>query len=57
MSESINAKDVEIFLLDNPDFFVSREALLTELDFKHDSGNASSLLKDKLKGLERSIIL
>ena len=40
MSESINAKDVEIFLLDNPDFFVSREALLTELDFKHDSGNA-----------------
>ena len=42
MSESIDPKDVEIFLLDNPDFFVSREAILSELDFKHDSGNAAS---------------
>ncbi len=51
MSKSIDAKDVEIFLLDNPDFFVSREALLTELNFKHDSGNASSLLERQIKRL------
>ena len=51
MSKSINPKDIEIFLLDNPDFFVSREALLSELDFKHDSGNASSLLERQIKRL------
>lgn len=51
MSKSIGPKDIEIFLLDNPDFFVSREALLSELDFKHDSGNASSLLERQIKRL------
>ena len=51
MSKSIDPKDIEIFLLDNPDFFVSREALLSELDFKHDSGNASSLLERQIKRL------
>ena len=51
MSESIDPKDVEIFLLDNPDFFVSREAILSELDFKHDSGNAASLLERQIKRL------
>ena len=51
MSKSIDSKDIEIFLLDNPDFFVSREALLSELDFKHDSGNASSLLERQIKRL------
>ena len=51
MSKSIDPKDIEIFLLDNPDFFVSREALLSELDFKHDSGNASSLLERQIKKL------
>ena len=51
MSKSIDPKDVEIFLLDNPDFFVSREAILSELDFKHDSGNAASLLERQIKRL------
>ena len=51
MSKSIDPKDIEIFLLDNPDFFVSREALLSELDFKHDSCNASSLLERQIKRL------
>ena len=51
MSESIDPKDVEIFLLDNPDFFESREAILSELDFKHDSGNAASLLERQIKRL------
>ncbi|MDB4059406.1 DUF484 family protein [Gammaproteobacteria bacterium] len=51
MSKSIDPKDIEIFLLDNPDFFVSREALLSELDFKHGSGNASSLLERQIKRL------
>ena len=51
MSESIDPKDVEIFLLDNPDFFVSREAILSELDFKHDSGSAASLLERQIKRL------
>lgn len=51
MSKSIDPKDVEIFLLDNPDFFVSREAILSELDFKHNSGNASSLLERQIKRL------
>jgi len=51
MSKSIDPKDVEIFLLDNPDFFVSREAILSELDFKHDAGNAASLLERQIKRL------
>ncbi len=51
MSESIDPKDVEIFLLDNPDFFASREAILSELDFKHDSGSAASLLERQIKRL------
>ena len=51
MSKSIDPKDVEIFLLDNPDFFVLREAILSELEFKHNSGNASSLLERQIKRL------
>ena len=51
MSKSLDPKDVEIFLLDNTDFFVTREALLSELNFKHDSGNASSLLERQIQRL------
>ena len=51
MSKSLDPKDVEIFLLDNADFFVTREALLSELNFKHDSGNASSLLERQIQRL------
>ena len=51
MSKSLDPKDVEIFLLDNADFFVTREAILSELNFKHDSGNASSLLERQIQRL------
>jgi uncharacterized protein len=51
MGKKLNAKDVEIFLLENIDFFVSRESLVSELSFKHDSGGASSLLEMQVKRL------
>ena len=51
MGKKLNAKDVEIFLLENIDFFVSRESLVSELSFKHDSGGASSLLEMQGKRL------
>ena len=34
MSKKLNSKDVELFLLDNIDFFESRESLLSEMKFK-----------------------
>ena len=51
MDKKLNAKDVEIFLLENIDFFVSRESLVGELSFKHDSGGASSLLEMQVRRL------
>ena len=51
MDRKLNAKDVEIFLLENIDFFVSRESLVSELSFKHDSGGASSLLEMQVRRL------
>jgi uncharacterized protein YigA (DUF484 family) len=51
MDKKLNAKDVEIFLLENIDFFISRESLLSELSFKHDSGGASSLLEMQVRRL------
>ena len=51
MDKKLNAKDVEIFLLENIDFLVSRESLVSELSFKHDSGGASSLLEMQVRRL------
>ncbi|MDO7750732.1 MAG: DUF484 family protein, partial [SAR86 cluster bacterium] len=51
MDKKLNAKDVEIFLLENIDFFVTRESLVGELSFKHDSGGASSLLEMQVRRL------
>jgi hypothetical protein len=51
MDKKLNAKDVEIFLLENIDFFVSRESLVSELSFRHDSGGASSLLEMQVRRL------
>jgi uncharacterized protein YigA (DUF484 family) len=51
MDKKLDAKDVEIFLLENIDFFVSRESLVSELSFKHDSGGASSLLEMQVRRL------
>jgi uncharacterized protein YigA (DUF484 family) len=51
MGKKLNAKDVEIFLLENIDFFLTRESLVSELSFKHDSGGASSLLEMQVRRL------
>ena len=48
MSNKLNAKDVELFLLDNLDFFESRESLLSEMKFKDSTSSASSLLERQI---------
>ena len=48
MSNKIDAKDVELFLLDNLDFFESRESLLSEMKFKDSTSSASSLLERQI---------
>ena len=44
MSNKINDKDVELYLLKNTDFFLTRESIVSELNFKHSPGKAESLL-------------
>ena len=51
MGKKLNAKDVEIFLLENIDFFVTRESLVSELSFKHDAEGATSLLEMQVRKL------
>ena len=51
MSEELDPKDVELFLLDNLDFFESRESLVGELKFKHSSASAASILERQVKKL------
>ena len=51
MSKKLDPKDVELFLLDNIDFFESRESLVGELKFKHSSSSASSLLERQIMKL------
>ena len=51
MSKKLDPKEVEIFLLDNLNFFESRESLVSELKFKHDVNSASSLLERQVKKL------
>ena len=51
MSKELDPKDVELFLLDNLDFFESRESLVGELKFKHSSASASSILERQVKKL------
>ena len=48
MNKKLNPKDVEIFLLDNLDFFESRESLVAEMKFKHSSSSASSILERQI---------
>ena len=45
MAKKIDVKDVELFLLDNLDFFVTRESLVSEMKFKHSQSSASSILE------------
>ena len=51
MAKKLDAKDVELYLLENTDFFVSRESLVSELSFKHDAEGASSLLEMQIRKL------
>ena len=48
MNKKLNPKDVELFLLDNLDFFQSRESLVAEMKFKHSSSSASSILERQI---------
>ena len=51
MSDKINDKDVELYLLKNTDFFLTRESIVSELNFKHSPGNAESLLERQVRKL------
>ena len=51
MSKELDPKDVELFLLDNLDFFESRESLVGELKFRHSSASAASILERQVKKL------
>ena len=51
MARKLDPKDVELFLLDNLNFFESRESLVGELNFKHSSSSAASILERQVKKL------
>ena len=51
MSNEINDKDVELYLLKNTDFFLIRESIVSELNFKHSPGKAESLLERQVRKL------
>ena len=51
MSNKINDKDVELYLLKNTDFFLTRESIVGELSFKHSPGKAESLLERQVRKL------
>ena len=55
MNKKLDPKDVEIFLLENLNFFESRESLVGELNFKHSSSSASSILERQVKKLREGI--
>ena len=42
---SLNAEQVELFLINHPDFFVGRDRLIKRMTLPHASGNAISLLE------------
>jgi len=51
MTNKLDPKEVELFLLDNLDFFESRESLVGEMKFRHSSSSASSLLERQINKL------
>jgi uncharacterized protein YigA (DUF484 family) len=51
MSNKINGKDVELYLLKNTDFFLTRESIVGELNFKHSPGIDESLLERQVRKL------
>ena len=48
-SKKISENEVIKFLSENPDFFLKNPNALEELEIKHESGGATSLMKNKLK--------
>ena len=48
---SVTAEDIEIYLRNNPDFFLSRAELLAEISIPHRSGEAVSLVEKQVKVL------
>ena len=53
MGNKIDAKDVELYLLKNTDFFLTRESIVSELNFKHSPGKAESLLERQVRKLRK----
>ena len=51
MAKKLDANEVELYLLENTDFFLSRESLVSELSFKHDAEGATSLLEMQVRKL------
>ena len=51
MAKKLDARDIELYLLENTDFFLSRESLVSELSFKHDADGATSLLEMQVRKL------
>ena len=51
MAKKLDTKEVELYLLENKDFFLSRESLVSELSFKHDAQGATSLLEMQVRKL------
>ena len=51
MTKEISAKEVELYLLKNTDFFLTRESIVGELNFKHSPGKAESLLERQVRKL------
>ena len=47
----ISADDVELFLLENPDFFLKKQSLVNELNFHDAPAGVSSLLEKQIEHL------
>lgn len=49
--KKISADDVELFLLENPNFFLEKQSLVNELNFNDAPDGVSSLLKKQIENL------
>ena len=49
--KKISANDVELFLLENPDFFLEKKSLVNELNFHDAPDGVSSILKKQIEHL------
>lgn len=50
-ASSLSHEEVEMFMRDHPDFFMSRDGLLSELNLPHESGSAISLVERQVSVL------